>query len=310
MHCTDHSRVLLVYYSQSGDAARIADALGKSLHAPIELVSERLRPKLAYPFPWRSVGRFFDVLPECHLGPLPELAPPQFDPDQHFDLVILVYQVWFLAPSLPVQSFLRSSSARVLRNTKVVTISVSRNMWHSASETMKGLLQQCGARHIDNAAVTHQGPAWATFITTPRALLFGKTAPFWGVFPPAGIGEKELARVTRLGEAIRRQLDELRGPDNHPLLRGLEAVPVNSRYLIADLFGWYWFRAWAYFLKLLGRLGPVPRRAGIYCFVVCLVFAIVVAIPLSMVARLLLWPFMSRWTAAYVRRLEEPTGGR
>jgi hypothetical protein len=306
----NHGRILLVYYSQSGEAARIADALAKSLHTPdMELVTERLRPKVDYPFPWRSVGRFFDVLPECHLGPLPELEVPRFDPDQRFDLIIFVYQVWFLAPSLPVQSFLQSPAARVLRNTKVLTISVSRNMWHSASETMKGLLQQCGALHIDNAAVTHQGPAWATFITTPRALLFGKTAPFWGIFPAAGIGERELARVMFFGEAIRRQLDTLPRADAGPLLRGLGAIHVNRRYVLADLLGWYWFRAWAHFLKLLGRFGPLPRRAGVYCFVVCLVFAIVVAIPLSMGARLLLWPLMRRWTAAYVRRLEQPSGG-
>jgi hypothetical protein len=301
------TRILLVYYSQSGEATRVVEALSASLQgSTIDLVLERLRPKEDYPFPWRSIGRFFDVLPECHLGPLPELEPPRFDPDQCFDLVMLVYQVWFLAPSLPVQSFLRSPSARVLRNTKVMTISVSRNMWHSASETIKGLLRQCDALHIDNAAITHQGPAWATFITTPRALLFGKTAAFWRIFPPAGIAEQELARVRRFGEAIRRNLDN--GSSTGPVLGGLGAVRVNRRYVMADFLGWYWFRAWAYFLKLLGRFGPLPRRLGIYCFVVCLLFAIVVVIPLSMFARLLLWPLLSRWMTAYVRRLEPPSG--
>jgi len=301
-------RILLIYYSQSGDAARVAQKLAETLRAPdSELVIERLRPREEYPFPWRRIGRFFEVLPECHLGPLPKLEPIQFDPDQRFDLIILVYQVWFLTPSLPVQSFLQAPAARVLRDRRVLTISVSRNMWHSASETMKVLLERCGARHHDNAALTHQGPAWATFITTPRALLFGKTSRFWG-FPPAGIAETELVRVSRFGEAIRRHLDDPHGPGDGPWLGGLGAVRVNRRYLIADWLGWYWFRAWAHFLKLLGRFGPLPRRAGIYCFVGCLLFAIVVAIPLSMVVRVLLWPFMGRWTAAYVRRLEQPSG--
>jgi hypothetical protein len=304
----DMTRILLVYYSQSGEAARVGDALMTSLRdSQIELVVERLRPKVEYPFPWRSVGRFFDVLPECHLGPLPELEPPGFDANQHFDLIILVYQVWFLAPSLPVQSFLQSPAARVLRNTKVLTISVSRNMWHSASETMKEMLRRCGARHIDNAAITHQGPAWATFITTPRALLFGKTQPWWGIFPAAGIGDTELRRVTGFAQAIHRQLDRLHNGDQTPLLRDLGAAHVNRRYVLADLLGWYWFRTWAHFLKLLGRFGPPPRRAGVYGFIICLVLAIVVAIPMSMVARLLLWPFLRRWTAAYVRRLEQPS---
>ncbi len=303
------TRILLLYYSQSGEAARVADALAASLQTPeVELVVERLRPRVDYPFPWKSIGAFFDVLPECHLGPLPELEPPVFDPAGPYDLVILVYQVWFLAPSLPVQSFLQAPAARVLRGGRVMTISVSRSMWHSAGETMKEMLAQAGARHLDHAALTHQGPAWATFITTPRALLFGKKGRFGGVLPAAGLGDAELQRVTRLGAAILRQRQQLSDSAAVPFWGRLAPAPVNHRYLLPDLLGWYAFRAWAHLLKLLTRLGPRPRRAGVYLFVLCLIYAIALAIPLSMLVRLLVYPMMRRWTAAYARRLEQPSG--
>jgi len=306
---TTMTRILLLYYSQSGEAGRVAETLAAALRDPdVDLSLVRLRPKQEYPFPWRSVGRFFAALPECHLGPLPELATPGFDPDQKFDLVILVYQVWFLTPSLPVQAFLKSGHARVLRNSRVMTVSVSRNMWHSASEMMIRLLAVAGARHIDNVAVTHQGPAWATFITTPRALLFGKKDRFWGIFPPAGLDEKELDRVARFGKAILERQGRLHQPDAIPLLTGLGAVSINRRYLVPELIGWYWFRGWAHLIRFLGRLGTVPRMASVYLFVVFLLFMIVVVMPLTMLARLLLHPFIHKRLAEYARRLQQPSG--
>jgi hypothetical protein len=295
------TRILLIYYSQSGEAARIVEALTASLHAPeVELAVERLRPKQDYPFPWRSIGRFFDVLPECHLGPFPELEPLRFDADQRFDLVILIYQVWFLMPSLPVQSFLQSQAARVLRDTKLMTIVVSRNMWHSAAETMKVLLASAGARHIDNIAVTHQGPAWATFITTPRLLLFGRRTRSRG-----GVADADLDRIRCIGANIQRWCSEPEAT-NEPRLAPSAAAPISRRYLLPDLLGWYLFRGWAYFLKFLSRLGTMPRRAGIYLFVAWLIFAVLLLIPLSMIVRLLLYPILNPRLEAYSRRLQEP----
>jgi hypothetical protein len=302
-------RILLIYYTNSGDAGQVAEALAVPLRlAEVELGEECLRPVVAYPFPWRSIGRFFGILPECHFGPVPNLAPPAFDATGRFDLVILVYQVWFLAPSLPVQSFLQSDSARVLRDVKVMTVSVSRNMWHSASETMKTLLGQAGARHIDHVSLTHQGPAWATFITTPRSLLVGKKEGFWGIFPPAGIAAAELAGVARFSGAIVNQLDRLSQPDAAPLLAGLGAVRVNERYVLPELVGWYWFRGWARLLRFLGGPDSLARLAGVYLFVICLVFMILIVLPITLLLRLLLYPWMRTWTAAYVHQLHQPSG--
>src|SRR5262249_6992252 len=154
-----------------------------------------------------------NVLPECLLGPPPAIAAPAFDPSAPYDLVVLVYQVWFLSPSLPIQGFLASPSARVLSGRKVITVSVSRNMWQSASEPMKERLRERGAAHIETIVVPPQGPPWAPFVTAPRLLLTGRKDAFWGVFPPAGISERELGRVRRLGGAIRDRADLIRQPE-------------------------------------------------------------------------------------------------
>lgn len=300
-------RFLLIYYSQSGDAARVAEALRESLQAPgVEIVSECIRPVPEYPFPWKSLFRFFNVLPECHLGPPPAISLPAFKSDDNYDLILLIYQVWFLTPSLPIQGFLASPEARVLAGRKVITISVSRNMWQSASEAMKKRLRPLGALHLDNIVVTHQGPPWATFVTAPRFLLFGKKNPFWGIFPAAGLSEVELKRVRRLGMAIRERCDRL--PQAQSLLRGLGAVELNRRYLLPELAGWYLFRGWAHFLKGLGKIGQTVRLAGVGLFMLFLVTVVVVGIPLLFLVRLLLYPFVNKMTRSYAERLAEPSG--
>jgi hypothetical protein len=300
--------VLLVYYSQAGEAARVASAVADGLRSPdLDLSIETLQPEIPYPFPWRSPARFFGVLPECHWGPLPALVPVTFDITRRFDLVILIYQVWFLAPSLPVQSFMKSDAARVLRGTKVVTVSVSRNMWASASETMKQLLRDAGAKHVDNVVITHQGPAWATFVSTPRALLFGKKDALGGVFPAAGVSDASLERVKRFSGVIIARLAASGRADDEPFLRGQGTVEVDQRYLIAERLGWHVFRWWSRAILALGRMGRPFRSIGIHLFVVFLIFVILIGIPLTMVVRVLLGPFIRRSMASYTRTLQQPS---
>ena len=50
---------------------------------------------------------FLDAFPEsAHMVP-PELEPLTLSGDEAFDLVILPYQVWYLAPSQPITAFLQ-----------------------------------------------------------------------------------------------------------------------------------------------------------------------------------------------------------
>src|SRR5438105_1722488 len=98
-------RVLVLYYSQSGDVATIAETfLVPIRNVPdVEVVVERLEPKAPYPFPWRTLSRLLSVFPECHRGgDGTGIRPLSIRADERFDLVILAYQVWFLAPSLPI----------------------------------------------------------------------------------------------------------------------------------------------------------------------------------------------------------------
>lgn len=300
-------RILIIYYSQSGETARVVEALAAPLQATanLEVVCLRLESNIPYPYPWRSLSRFFGVLPQCHLGPLPALAPLCLDLQQTFDLIVLAYPVWFLAPAPPVQRFLQEYGDRLLHGRRVLLVSVSRQLWYSAAQHLKQLLRQAGARLSDQIAVTHQGPVWATFLTTPRALLFGRKAG--GRFlPPAGVGPSELERLTHLGQVLAERAARLRDPEVLSLLSDQKTSFVDRRYLLAERLGWYWFRAGAYLLHELERLGPWAQRVGIYLFVFMLVGLIVLGLPVLLgVQKLLSW-FLRRWLEDAVQRLRTP----
>jgi hypothetical protein len=301
-------RILVIYYSQTGDVRRMAEAFVKPLEsAGAELVWAEIEPKEVYPSPWRNPHRFFNVMPECVLGLPAEIVPPDFSPGDQFDLIVLAYQVWFLSPSLPIQGFFRTEHARVLRGRKVITISVSRNMWHRASIRMKTLLAQSGAIHSDNVVVTHQGPPWATFITTTRTLFTGKRDRLWGIFPPAGIPEEAAERMSTLGAAVARQSDTLDDPAAGPLLRGLGAVEVNRRYVIPEFVASRVFPLWAHVIRGFGWLGRPLRHVGIFLFIHFLLLMIVLGIPLTIITLPVVYPFVRRRMISYIAHLKEPT---
>jgi hypothetical protein len=274
----------------------------------VELTLARLEPVSPYPFPWRTLSRLLSIFPECHRGGGGGVRPLAAGTDRPFDLVILAYQVWFLAPSLPVQDFFRSADARVLRGARVITVCVSRNMWHSCSETMKQMLAEAGAMHLDNVVVNHQGPPYATFVSVPRLLLLGKRDRFLGVFPPAEVAPQDLDRVRRLGEAVAEQLRTRDAWPDRPLLAGQGAVYVNPRYIVPELVGWYLYQWGTSVVLFAARLGAWARQLAIYLFAVILVAAVLIAVPLMLIGVLILSPFLSRRIARYALRLAEPSG--
>ena len=301
-------RILVLYYSQTGDVRRMAESFVQPLaSAGATVVWREIQPTVEYPSPWRNVHRFFNIMPECVLGLPPPIRSPELAASDRFDLIVLAYQVWFSSPSLPIQGFFRTESARVLRGSNVITISVSRNMWHRASLRMRDLLEGAGAIHLDGIVATHQGPPWATFITTTRTLFTGKRDRLWGVFPPAGLPEDAAARMAKLGSAVAQRLGDLADPAARPLLRGLGAVEVNRRYVIPELVAASFFPFWARAIRGLGRLGAPLRHVGVFLFLHFLLLMIVSGIPLSILTLPVVYPFVRKTMAAHISRLRQPT---
>jgi hypothetical protein len=303
-------RILVIYYSQSGDVANVVDHFVRGLHdARLEVVTRQIQPAQAYPYPWRTPLRLFDVFPECILGLPPEIEPVVVEPGEPFDLVVVAYQVWFLAPSLPIQAFLKSSYARPLRDTPVVTISVSRNLWHMASETMKRLLAESGAVHIDNVVVTHAGPPWTTFISVLRGVLWGRKDRLWGIFPSGEIAPRDLERMARLGRTVAEKLVELDGPPRQSLLAGMPTAQVLRRYLIPECIAWYFYRAWARGILWAGARGRWARTLATAACMLFVLLLVLVALPLGLLGFVVLYPLIQAPLDRYARRVGQPSVG-
>lgn len=284
-------RVLLVHFSQTGQLARAARELVAPLARAqdVELVEEVLRPRSPYPFPW-PFWRFLDTMPESVLLEPPELEPLAVRADEPFDLVILAYQVWYLAPAGPMTAFLKSAAGRQLvRGRPVVTLIACRNMWLTAQETMQRLVREAGGELRDNVALTDRASALASFITTPRWLLTGRRDAFWGL-PAAGVAEEDMARVGRFGEALLAALRAGRERDARPMLAGLDAAKVDPRLVFSERAGSRAFRVWSRLIRLGGPPGAPARLPLLALFCAYLVTMIVVVVPPSLLVQRLLRP--------------------
>ena len=302
-------RVLVLSYSQTGQLTEIT----RRILAPLEqdgrfsVHVETLRPVKPYPFPWGFFS-FLDAFPEsAHMVP-PLLQPLTLSGDEDFDLVILPYQVWFLAPSQPITAFLKHPLAKKLLNGKpVITVIACRNMWMLAQEKMKGLLEACGARLLDNVALVDPSPTMASLWTTPFWLLSGKK-DFLKILPPAGVDAASIQAASRFGFALRDAMlnNEERG--NAPLLSGLKAVDSDPHLLVSEKAATRSFYLWGKLLRAVGEPGQLRRYPFLVLYVIFLITLILTVVPLSLLIQSLLRPFMRRRFAALKQRFDLPSG--
>jgi len=302
-------RVLLVHFSQTGQLARVARRLASPLAGAgdAELVEEMLRPRRPYPFPWPA-WRFLDAMPETVLLEPPPLEPLAVGADERFDLVVLAYQVWYLAPSGPMTAFLKSEEGkRLLRGRPVVTVIACRNMWLLAQETVKRLIEEAGGRLLDNVAFTDQGGTLATFVTTPRWLLTGRRDAFWGL-PAAGVAEEEIANADRFGLALLNALRADRERKDAPMLAGLGAARVDPRLIFSERAAQRAFAVWSRLIRVGGPPGSAWRVPLLVLFCLYLVAMIIVVVPLSLLLQELARPLFARRLRSLQAYYELPSG--
>jgi len=302
-------RVLVILYSQTGQLTRIVDSILEPLRqdSGIDVHVEHLRPVTPFPFPWTFFS-FLDVFPEsAHLVP-PQMHSLALTGDEDFDLVILPYQVWFLAPSQPMTGFLKGALAKkLLAGKPVVTVIGCRNMWLLAQEKMKDLLKACGARLIDNVALTDPSPTMVTLLTTPVWLLTGKR-DLLSALPPAGVDDASVVAARRFGLALCDALHSDAERGAAPLLAGLAAVDVDARLLFSEKMATRSFAVWGKLLRAVGEPGQARRRPLLLLYVIFLVAIILTIVPVSLVVQALLRPFLLGRFAALKRVYEAPSG--
>lgn len=300
--------VLVVTFSQTGQLSEIAGQIVAPLRSAGHSVHvETLTPETPFPFPWPIVD-FVDAFPECVQLDAPPLKPLHVEPGHDFDLVILCYQVWYLAPALPMTAFLKSPAGqRLICGKPVVTVVACRNMWLSAQETMRQLIAEGGGKLRDHLAFTDQGHPLATFITTPRWVLTGKRNRFLGM-PPAGVSPAEIHAAGRFGRALGNALNHDEERREQPMLSGLRAVTVNPRLAISERAGRRAFGVWSRLIRLFGKRGQWRRRPALLLFSIYLITMVLTVVPASLLIQWLLSPLLRPRLARLRAELELPSG--
>ncbi|TCS36344.1 hypothetical protein EDC30_107161 [Paucimonas lemoignei] len=302
-------RILVPLYSQSGQLTRITEQILAPLqeNGEFEITFLPIEPIKPYPFPW-SFFRFLDAFPESIGQIAPQIKPLALKDSDQFDLILLPYQIWFLAPSLPVQALLQDPSfKRVAQGKPVVTLIACRNMWHLAQEKVKASLKTIGARLLDNVVLTDQGGTFATFITVPRWLLTGKSDAFMGL-PAAGVHPDEIRRARRFGLALRDALLQDKEKGDQSLLYGLGAVKADPTLLVSERAGTRSFTVWGKLVRAVGKPGAFARMPVLVLYVTFLLAIIATVVPASLTLQFLLRPFLRNKLAAAKQYFEAPSG--
>lgn len=284
----NQKKILVISYSQTGQLTNLVNNFTKPLqnNPEIELFYKNIKPKKPYPFPW-DLMTFMDTFPESvHLEPC-EIE--DFEEDENdYDLIILSYQVWFLSPSIPITSFLKSNWAKKkLKNKPVITLIGCRNMWVMAQEKMKQMLIELDAKLIDNVVLIDKGNSLETFITTPRWMLTGKKDSIFGL-STAGIDEDEIKKSQRFGKALFEALKNDKEKENKSLLEGLKAVNVDIKLIKSEKIATKSFMVWGKLIKKLGKPGSIERKPIVMLYLLFLLLMIVTVVPINMVLQSIL----------------------
>ncbi|WP_288459867.1 dialkylrecorsinol condensing enzyme DarA [uncultured Chryseobacterium sp.] len=281
--------ILVIYYSQTGQLTDIVKNIARPFEAKKEeynVIYYNIKLKKDFPFPWPN-DVFFNTFPESYLQiPSEILPPPEEVVNKKFDLIIFGYQVWYLTPSIPIISFLKSGFAEnILKGTPVVTVSATRNMWMYSQEKLKVYLKKLNAKLVGNIALVDRHDNYTSVLTILRWLTTGKKEKS-GILPAAGVSDEEIKGSVKYGEIIekhfsRNDLDTLQ-PD---LVRN-GAVEIRAFLVRVEKVGNKIFTIWSNLIMKKKEKRPLLIKF----FKVYLMAAIWIISPIVLVLHLLTTP--------------------
>lgn len=280
--------ILVLYYTQTGQLEDVV----KNLAAPLEKAGNhvdyyRIQLKEDFPFPWPD-DVFFNTFPESYLQVPKEILPPSDEIlNKNYDLVIFGYQVWYLTPSIPTISFLKSPFAdKILKKgTPVVTVSATRNMWMLSQQKLKTYLDKLGTKLVGNIALVDRHNNYTSTITILKWLGEGKKE-MPSPLPPAGVSQEEIDGTGKYGEIIAKYLAARDYSGMQPELVKNGAVEVRPFLVKVETVGNKLFTFFS------GRVKNQPEKRPFWVrmFKIYLMLAIWVISPIVLVFFTILTP--------------------
>ncbi|WBV59012.1 dialkylresorcinol condensing enzyme DarA [Chryseobacterium camelliae] len=281
--------ILVIYYTQTGQLEDIV----KNIARPFEdrkddynVTYYNIRMKKDFPFPWPN-DVFFNTFPESYLQIPSEILPPSEDVlNKKYDLIIFGYQVWYLTPSIPIISFLKSGYAeQLLKDTPVVTVSGTRNMWMFSQEKLKVYLKDLQAKLVGNIALVDRHDNYTSVLTVIRWMIGGQKEKS-GLLPAAGVSNEEINGAVKYGKIIESHFRNNNFEGLQPDLVKNGAIEIRPFLVRVEKVGNKIFTIWSNLI--IKKKEKRPRL--IKFFKVYLMTAIWVISPIVLVLHLLTTP--------------------
>ena len=240
--------ILVIYYSQTGQLEDIVRNIAQPFEAKKEaydVTYYNIQLKEDFPFPWPG-DVFFNTFPESYLQIPKEILPPSEEIlNKKYDLILFGYQVWYLTPSIPIISFLKSDYAKqILKDTPVVTISGTRNMWMLSQEKLKVYLRDLQAKLVGNIALVDRHDNYTSVLTILRWLTTGQKEKS-GMLPAAGVSDEEITGSVKYGEIIERHFNKNDLNNLQPDLVKNGAIEIRAFLVRVEKVGNKIFTVWS-----------------------------------------------------------------
>jgi len=251
-------KALVLNYSQTGQLDEILD----NFIAPFnEFSVERVKLKLKkeFPFPWEN-DVFFNEMAETVLEEEVEILPIEVKHDK-YDLIIIGHAPWFLSPSRPTVSLLKDEKVKsLLKDTPVVTVIGSRNMWLHAQESVKRYVAEAGGQLVGNIVLYDRVTNLVSAFTILYWMQSGKKDRLYNIFPKPGISDEDIKGAGRFGKIVSDALAENSFIGLQEKILDLGLIKISTNIMFMELRAKVLFKMWANKIKSKSEDAKVRLR--------------------------------------------------
>ena len=272
-------KILVISYSQSGQLDQIIDNFLSPIDSTLfDIDRVSTQPKTPFPFPWDNTS-FFTCMSDCVLENPIELAPITLKHNQ-YDLIVVGYQPWFLSPSLPTTGLFHTPEfTKVLKDTPVVTIIGSRNMWLNSQQSVVRWIQENGGHIVGNIPFVDRVQNHVSSVTIVHWMMTGKKTRKWGFMPLPGISDQDINDASQFGEIIQSAAlkDDYTSLQDEILATNFINIPPSI--MLVEKAGKRVFKIWAALIKKEGTTQKKKEKWSLF-FYGYLFFALYIVSPI------------------------------
>lgn len=210
-------RVLLLYYTYTGQASRVLESAGEVFRergcevqkAKIEFTDERFAERFSR-FPMRHVWRdLLSVLPAQTRRARGKIRTPDEVRNADYDLICIGSPTWWRTTNMPMRSFLMSEEARNLLGGKSFAVFVvCRRYWRENFTTVRKLGEKQGGRYVGGVHFEYPGGQVRSLLSLSSYLGSGEYRDrYLGVrIPSTNVQPEQLERTRQFASALADRL--------------------------------------------------------------------------------------------------------